>query len=121
MTQREFYVAITEQNNLPVELLEFAADAIGKLDHANEARKVKSAEKAAARQAEKAPLREALYAAMGGEDNPMTATELIAAAGVDVKPASIPSLLRPLVEAGDVLKVDVKIVGKGTQRGYVKA
>lgn len=121
MTQREFYVAITNESSLPAELIEFATDAIEKLDHANEARRTKAAEKAAVRQAEKAPLREALFAVMGGEDKPMTATELIAAAEVDVKPASIPSLLRPLVEAGQVIKVDVKIAGKGTQRGYVKA
>ena len=38
-----------------------------------------------------------------------------------VKPASVPSLLRPLVETGMVAKVDVKIPGKGTQRGYIKA
>lgn len=121
MTQREFYVAITEQNTLPAELIEFAADAIAKLDHANEARKVKSAEKAAERQLEKAPLRLALFNALSAE--PMTATMLVAAVAdeFEVKAASIPSLMRPFVEKGEVLKVDVKIPGKGTQRGYVKA
>ena len=52
----------------------------------------------------------------------MTASMLIEAAGLTetVKPASVPSLMRPLVEAGLVGKVDVKITGKGTQRGYVR-
>ena len=121
MTNREFFQNIASLDNIPAELVEFATDAIAKLDHTNETRKVKAAEKAAARQAEKAPVRDALFAVMGGAENPMTATELIAAAGLDIKPASVPSLLRPFVESGDVLKVDVKVPGKGTQRGYVKA
>ena len=38
-------------------------------------------------------------------------------AGLDIKPQSIPSLLKGLVEAGQLEKVDVKIKGKGTQKG----
>lgn len=121
MTNREFYTAIANLDNIPAELVEFAAESIAKLDHTNEVRKVKAAEKAVAKQAEKAPIRDALFAVMGGEENPMTATMLIEAAGLDIKPASVPSLMKPLVESGAVLKVDVKVPGKGTQRGYVKA
>lgn len=97
--------------------------AIEKMDAQAEVRRAKSAEKAAAKQAEKAPIRDALYAVMGDEENPMTASMLIEAAELtdSVKPASVPSLLRPLVETGMVAKVDVKIPGKGTQRGYIKA
>ena len=84
------------------------------------ARRAKSAEKAAAKQAEKAPIRDALFEVMGDADNPMTASMLIEMANLDIKPASVPSLLRPLVETGMVLKVDMKIPGKGTQRGYIK-
>ena len=72
-------------------------------------------------QAEKAPIRDALFAVMDTEEG-KTASMLIEEAGLeDVKPASVPSLLRPLVESGLVAKVDVKVTGKGTQRGYVKA
>jgi len=46
---------------------------------------------------------------------------LIDEAGLELKPQSVPSLLKPLVEAGQIVKVDVKIKGKGTQRGYVLA
>ena len=93
------------------------------MDAQADARKVKAAEKAAVKRAEKDPIRNALFDVMGDVENPKTASMLIADAGLEetVKPASVPSLLRPLVESGAVLKVDVKITGKGTQRGYVKA
>ena len=126
MTNREMYNEMLNVLNGTKtdgwdELAEVIEGAIAKLDATNEKRKVASAAKAAEKQAEKEPVREALFAVMGGEDAPMTASMLIDAAGVDVKPASIPSLMRPLIEAGKVLKVDVKIAGKGKQRGYIKA
>lgn len=102
------------------ELIAAFENALARMDATNEKRKAASALKAAERQAEKEPIREALLAVMGGEDAPMTASMLIEAAGLDIKPASIPSLMRPLVEAGRVVKVDMKIPGKGTQRGYAK-
>ena len=102
------------------ELIAAFEDALARMDATNEKRKAASALKAAEKQAEKEPIREALFAVMGDEDTPMTASMLIEAAGLDIKPASIPSLMRPLVEAGRVVKVDMKIPGKGTQRGYTK-
>ncbi len=118
MTQREFYTAVIEAN-VSEELVAFATDAIAKLDKTNETRKVKTAEKAAAKEAEKAPIREAIYAVIAtGEGK--TASDLIAEAGVDVKPQSIPSLLKPLVDEGKVIKTDIKVKGKGTVRGYAR-
>lgn len=126
MTNRELYknvlALIDGEGEVDVlELRAAAQDALAKLDATNEKRKAASALKAAEKQAEKDPIREQLFAVMGGEDTPMTASMLIEAAGLDIKSASVPSLMRPLVEAGRVTKVDVKIPGKGTQRGYVKA
>lgn len=123
MTTREFYNQIANLTNVDSALIEFATDALAKMDAQADARKAKAAEKSAAKQAEKAPIRDALLMAMDFAENPKTASMLIADAGLEetVKPASVPSLLRPLVESGIVLKVDVKITGKGTQRGYVKA
>ena len=126
MTNREIYKNILAliDGEGEVDVMELRAatiDAIARLDATNEKRKAASALKAAEKQAEKEPIREALLAVMGGEDAPMTASMLIEAAGLDIKPASVPSLMRPLVEAGRVAKVDIKIPGKGTQRGYVKA
>ena len=123
MTNREFYAKIAALTNVDSELVEFAADSLAKMDAQATARRAKQAEKAAEKQAEKAPLRDALLEVMGDADEPKTAFMLIEEAGLvdTVKPASVPSLMRPLVEAGLVLKVDVKVTGKGTQRGYIKA
>ena len=126
MTNREIYKNILAliDGEGEVDVMELRAatiDAIARLDATNEKRKAASALKAAEKQAEKEPIREALLAVMGGEDAPMTASMLIEAAELDIKPASVPSLMRPLVEAGRVAKVDMKVPGKGTQRGYVKA
>ena len=122
MTQREFFGKIANLTNVDAELVEFATDAIAKMDTQAASRRAKQAEKAAAKQAEKAPIRDALLGVMGDAEHPMTASMLIAELGedFDVKPASVPSLLRPLVESGIVAKVDIKITGKGTQRGYVR-
>ena len=123
MTNREIYTAAIKVckeygTNESVDLaLEFE-NLIAKLDATNEKRKAASAVKAAEKQAEKAPIRNALLEVLN--DEPATATELIAAAGLDIKPASVPSLLRPFVESGDVVKVEKKIEGKGKQRAYVR-
>ena len=125
MTNREIYknVLALIDGEGEVDVMELRAatiDAIARLDATSEKRKAASALKGAEKQAEKEPIREALLAVMGGEDAPMTASMLIEAAELDIKPASVPSLMRPLVEAGRVVKVDMKIPGKGTQRGYAK-
>ena len=126
MTNRELYNEMLNVLNGTKtdgwdELAENINSAIARMDATNEKRKAASALKAAEKQAEKEPIREALFAVMGDEDAPMTASMLIEAAGLDIMPASVPSLMRPLVEAGRVAKVDMKVPGKGTQRGYVKA
>ena len=121
MTNREFYNAIAMNETLSDEIRAFATEAIGKLDHTNELRKAAVAKKAAEKQELKAPVRNALFAALS--DEPKTATELVAAIApyFEVKTASVPSLMKPFVDNGSVLKVDVKVKGKGTQRGYVLA
>jgi hypothetical protein len=126
MTTRELYSAtITAlRENEPESALATEFEAlIEKMDAQNAARKVKTAEKAAEAQAAKAPIRQALFNVLGDAENPKTASMLIDEAGLTdtVKPASIPSLMRPFVEDGSVLKVDMKVPGHGTQRGYVLA
>lgn len=123
MTNREFYTKIASLTNVDSELVEFATAAIEKMDAQGAKRREAQAEKAAAKQAEKAPIRDAILEVMGDADNPKTASMLIEEARLTdtVKPTSIPSLMRPLVEAGAVLKVDMKIPGVGTKRAYVLA
>lgn len=116
ITQREFYQKVIDAN-ISEELTVFATEGIAKIDKANETRKEKTAEKAAEKEAVKAPIREAIFAVI--TDTPKTASDLIAEAGVDIKPQAIPSLLKPLVEAGKIDKVDIPVKGKGKVRGYV--
>lgn len=117
MTNREFYEAVVAAQ-INDELTQFATEAIAKLDHTNELRKQKNAEKAIAKEAEKAPIREAILAVITEE--PKTASTLIEEAGVEIKPQAIPSLLKGLIEDGIVVKTDIKVKGKGTQRGYAR-
>ena len=119
MTYRELYEAIVNTNEITDEMRETAQAAIEKLDHANEVRKVATAKKAAEREAERAPMREAIMNVM--TDEPKTATTLITEAGVELKPQAIPSLLKALVEEGTVVKSQVKVTGKGKQVGYARA
>lgn len=127
MTTRELYTDTINylRGNSPYNGEDLAVafeELVAKMDAQGEARRAKQAEKAAEKQAAKAPIRDALLEVMGDAEAPKTASMLIEDAGLaeSVKPASVPSLMRPLVEAGIVGKVDVKIPGKGTQRGYVK-
>ena len=122
MTKREFLTTIATAENLPAEITEFAAHELEVMNASNEKNRAKAAEKRAAKDAEKEPIRNAIMDVMTNE--PQTATMLIEAAGLTetVKPQSIPSLLKNLVEAGTLEKVDVKIEGKkGTQKGYMLA
>jgi hypothetical protein len=128
MTTRELYTDTINylRGNSPYNGEDLAVafeELVAKMDAQATARRAKQAEKAAEKQAEKAPLRDALLEVIGDTENPKTASMLIEEAGLTetVKPASVPSLLRPLVESGLVLKVDMKVPGKGTQRGYIRA
>ena len=127
MTIRELYTTTVNylhgKADVTAEALEAEYTALlEKLDAQAEGRRAKAAEKAAEKQAEKAPIRDALFAVMGDAEHPMTASDQIAAAGLEetVKPTSVPSLMKPLVEAGMVQKAEVKVTGKGTQRAYVR-
>ena len=126
MTNRELYntmISYLDGADTDTSVLrEACVAALEKMEAQNSSRREKQAEKAAEKQAAKAPIRDAILAVMGTEDDPKTASTLIEEAGLidTVKPASIPSLMRPLVDSGIVGKVDVKIKGKGTQRGYIR-
>lgn len=117
MTKREMLNAILA-GEITDEVLEAVRAEIAQMDKSNAAKAAKAAEKRAEKEAEKAPIREAVFAVI--TDEPKTASDLIAEAGVEIKPQAIPALLKGLVEEGKVAKVDIKVKGKGTQRGYVR-
>lgn len=118
MTNREFYEKIVALREVVGdELADKAVAEIAKLDGVNEKRREATAKKSAEKEAERAPIREAIVACITKE--PKTATMLIEEAGVDKKPQAIPSLLKALIESGAIDKVEVKIPSKGKQVGYV--
>ena len=112
MTKREMLNAIAngEMND---EVMEWAKEQIEKMDLVNEKRRNKVSKKAK----ENEPIKAAIAGVL--TDEPQTATVIGAAVGVSTQKAS--ALLRQMVEAGGVDKVDVKIKGKGTQKGYLVA
>ena len=119
MKQREFLEAVAAgliNEEINEEIMAYAVERLEALDAANEKKRENAAKKRAVAEAEKAPIRAAILAAVTAE--PKTASTLIEEAKVEVKPQAIPSLLKGAIEAGTVVKVDVKIKGKGTQRGY---
>jgi uncharacterized surface anchored protein len=118
MTQREFLENVAN-GIMNDEMTTFATERLTAMDIANEKRREANSVKRAEKEAEKAPIRQAIMAVITSE--PKTATTLIAEAGVEIKPQAIPSLLKGVIEEGVVLKVDVKVKGKGTQRGYTLA
>lgn len=121
MTKREFYTAIEENESLPMEQREMAAALKGKLDETNAKRAAKPSKASIAN----APMIDAVVAMLTAE--PQTATTLLPAmaaafpAAEGEKPMTVQKvshLLVDAVKAGRCHSVDVKIKGKGTQKGY---
>lgn len=115
MTKREVLNAIVNAE-INTEVTEWAEAEIERMDKAN----ARNAEKRAEKAKENEPIKAAIFEVLG--DEPKTATQIkdeIGMEGVSVQKVS--ALLRKIVEAGDADKVDVKIKGKGTQKGYTRA
>lgn len=110
MTKREFYTAIMN-GEIDEQVKLFASEELEKMDAANEKRRNTLSKKAQENQ----PLLQQITNEIL-TDEPKTATDVAAVLKVSVQKAS--GLLRRLVEEGKAVKVDVKIKGKGTQKGY---
>lgn len=106
MTQRDFYTAVINAN-LNEEMTSFATEAIAKLD----ARNAKRASTPSKTQIANAPIIEAISRVL--TDEPMLASKIAELCGISVNKASA---LAKKVEGVKV--VDVKVKGKGTQKGY---
>ena len=110
MTKREFYTAI-KNGEIDEQVKLFASEELEKMDAVNEKRRNTLSKKAK----ENEPLLQQITDKILTEE-PKTATDVAAILNVSVQKAS--GLLRRLVEDGKAVKVDVKIKGKGTQKGY---
>lgn len=109
MTKRDFYVFVSE-GTINDEVIEKANELIEKLDAENEKRKNRVSKKAL----ENEPIKERILSVL--TDEPKTATVIGEEVEISTQKAS--ALLRQLVEAGSVAKTDIKVTGKGVQKGY---
>ena len=117
MTARIFYQSVIEflsDNDKAADVVEYAEGAIAKLDAINAKRKEKTDKKSLERAAENAPLLDTLVANLTTE--PQTASDMMGLIGQNVQKTS--TLLRQLVAAEKASVQDVKVKGKGTQKGY---
>ena len=106
MTQREFYNAVIT-SAISDELTTFATEAIAKLD----ARNAKRSSTPSKVQIAKKPIVKAIRDIL--TDEPMLASKIAELCGISVNKASA------LAKKVDGVKVtDVKVKGKGTQKGY---
>ena len=101
------------------EVVEFAEKELAKYEKAQVTRKAYADKKTAEKRAAKAEVAEKIFAAL--TDEPQTATDLIAATGVEITPQGVAALVRVFGE-GRVAKTEIKLAGvKGKKVGYVKA
>jgi CRP-like cAMP-binding protein len=114
MTKREFLIAIKNAETLEAELREFAAEELEKMDEALEKRKAKRSAKALADD----PLIERIKKNLLS-DKPLLASAAGEYLGISVQKAS--ALLRRMVADGIADVRDVKVLGKGVQKGYTLA
>ncbi len=114
MTKRDFLEAIVNAETLEVELRKFAAKELEKMDKALEKRRAKQSAKALAN----APLVEQIKKNLLS-DEPLLASTASVYLGISVQKAS--ALLRGMVADGIADVRDVKVLGKGIQKGYTLA
>ena len=112
MTKRDFYVSVAN-GTVNEEVMAKANELIEKMDVENEKRKNRVSKKAL----ENEPVKEAICGVLGNE--PKTATVIGEEVGISTQKAS--ALLRQLVNDGKAEKTDVKVTGKGVQKGYTLA
>lgn len=113
MTKRELFEAIVN-GTITEEAQEKAQELLDSMDAANAKRREKPSKKAQ----ENAPLVDQIVNEILGEEI-LTATDIAAAMGISVQKAS--ALARLAVKDGRAVSTDVKVTGKGMQKGYTLA
>jgi len=111
MTKRDFFNAIAN-GQLTDEFKEFAIAQIARMDSANEKRKNTLSKKQEENEAVKIEILTHL------DTEPKTATTIGELMEISTQKAS--ALLRQLVQDGKATATEVKITGKGKQKGYTK-
>lgn len=111
MTKREAFENVIA-GNITEEVIEVMHKALEAMDKSN----AKRAEKAAEKRAANDPLKDAIAALL--TETPQTASDITAKLDGEYKVQKISAMLRKLVEDERAHVEDVKIKGKGLQKGY---
>ena len=119
MTRREFMemvidVASTEDAVITDDMVEFAKKEIAKLDERNAKRASKPSKTAVANE----PIKEAIKAFLSDKTDPMTASAIFEGVEECTSTQKASALCRQMVDSGILTSVDVKVKGKGKQKGY---
>lgn len=110
MTRREFMeMVIAETTNETIK--NFAENEIIKMDAKNEKAKERKSKKAE----ENAPIKEKIFGVLSADEH---TTASVVAEKVEISTQKASALLRQMVEDGKVAVEDVKVKGKGKQKGY---
>lgn len=110
MTNREFFENVMN-GIINDEMMEHATNAIAKLDARNARRKEMPSKKSK----ENEPIKANIIDFLNGKDFTV-ASEI--AKGLELTTQKVSALCRQLVENGMLTVTDVKVKGKGTQKGY---
>ena len=110
MTKRDFYVALTN-GTMNDEIKAFAAEQIVKMDNTNLARRNKLSKK----QLENEGVKGEILTHLGAEAK----TATIVGEEMEISTQKASALLRQLVAEGKASVIDVKVTGKGIQKGYI--
>lgn len=111
MTNREFFTAIASNTTLSAELIEFAKEAINKLDKRNASRSSKPSKTALAN----APIKASIIEYVTTHANAL-ASEVAEACEISTQKAS--NLCRQLVEDNTFTVCEVKVPKKGKLKAY---
>ena len=111
MTNREFFTAIASNTTLSAELVEFAKEAIVKLDKRNASRSSKPSKTAVANEPIKASIVEYIMAHANA-----VASDIAEACEISTQKAS--ALCRQLVEDKTLTVCEVKVPKKGKVKAY---
>lgn len=117
MTIREFMTAVIAVEGMPADLCEFAESEIAKLD----ARNAKRAEKPSKTALANEPIKVELFDLLGDLGGVHTASAVVERLEGKYSVQKVSSLLRQLANEGKLNVVEVKVKGKGKQKGYTIA
>lgn len=117
MTTREFMTAVIAVEGMPADLCEFAESEIAKLD----ARNAKRAEKPSKTALANEPIKVELFDLLVDLGGVHTASAVVEKLEGKYSVQKVSSLLRKLANEGKLNVVEVKVKGKGKQKGYTIA